>query len=165
MRGGRGRLLLEEDKKDDALGGAGELLGRWIILRFQRWFYFFTGIRALLYYYFEALDLESGRFFFYFGGCTVVEGCKISCAIRFTDPSRLARRLHTAVRRIKVLFLLYYFPAAENDRPNDCLIGLICYLSYTAADCPAREKCQHEELPRWKEKFQAVPSLGLDSEL
>lgn len=58
-----------------------------------------------------------------------------------------------------------YFPAAENDRPNDCLIGLICYLSYTAADCPAREKCQHEELPRWKEKFQAVPSLGLDSEL
>lgn len=107
MRGGRGRLLLEEDKKDDALGGAGELLGRWIILRFQRWFYFLQG-SGLFFIIISRRWIWSlvAFFFFYFGGCTVVEGCKISCAIRFTDPSRLARRLHTAVRRIKVLFLL-----------------------------------------------------------
>lgn len=49
---------------------------------------FFTGIRALLYYYFEALDLESGRFFFFF----ILEAVQLWRDVKFHAPFGLRTR-------------------------------------------------------------------------
>lgn len=87
MRGGRGRLLLEEDKKDDALGGAGELLGRWIILRFQRWFYFLQG-SGLFFIIISRRWIWSLVAFFFF----ILEAVQLWRDVKFHAPFGLRTR-------------------------------------------------------------------------